>query len=407
MHLHPLPALIRSSPEHRDRMFRPFASLSMLSFLLCALSVSPCTLLAQTAQAPSTAQTTPSTPETGLTRAVPRPPASPLPPPLPHPVLDRVRSAGSLSCGLAKEEEDYSRAEDHGNRAAFDIDLCKAVAVALFGPGAHLVVKNYPDEPAAIRALLTGEINLLASVSPTVANTARDLTFTQPVLFDGQGFLLPNNPAVHTPLDLAGKKVCFLTGSDAEAGLHHYAAKQGIAYVWYPFSEAGEMEAAFFTGNCDAISSDVTSLANIRAIVGARAATYTILPQLIRQDPLAAATIGDVRFANIVSWTLSALLTAEQLGVTQANAALPAPATQPQTQPLGDETRRFLGQRFGTGTLLGLDPHWTANVIQTVGNYGEIFDRDLGTGSPLRLDRGENRLWDAGGLQFPLPLTDH
>ena len=393
-------------------MFRPFPSLSPPSFLLSPAfvlllsTVSPVALSAQTTQASQTTQTTP---PAQLPRAVPRPtqpPAVPLPPPLPHPVLDRVRATGSLSCGLAKEEEDYSRAEDHGNRAAFDIDLCKAVAVALFGAGAHLVVKNYPDEPAATRALLTGEVDLLASASPTVANTAKDLAFTQPVLFDGQGFLLPNNPAVHTPLDLAGKKVCFLTGSDAEAGLHHYAAGHGIAYVWYPFSEAGEMEAAFFTGNCDAISSDVTSLANIRAIVGPRSASYTILPQLIRQDPLAAATTGDVRFAAIVNWTLDALLTAEQLGITQATAAAPLPATQSQTLPLGDETQQFLGQRFGTGTLLGLDPHWTANVIRTVGNYGEIFDRDLGAGSPLRLDRGENRLWNAGGLQFPSPLTD-
>ncbi len=392
-------------------MFR--TSLPPLFSLLCLCVASPFTLPAQMAQAPQTTETTTPTQSTGLTRAVPpppQPPAIPLPPPLPHPVLDRIRSAGSLACGLSKEEEDYSRAEDHGNRAAFDIDFCKAVSVALFGPGAHLLVKNYPDEPAAIKALLTGEIDLLASASPTVANTAKDLTFTQPVLFDGQGFLLPNNPAVHTPLDLAGKKVCFLTGSDAEAGLHRYAAKHGIAYVWYPFSEAGEMEAAFFTGNCDAISSDVTSLANIRAIVPARSASYTILPQLIRQDPLAAATTGDVRFAAIVNWTLSALLSAEQLGITQATAASQPPASQPQPQPqpqpLGDETQQFLGQRFGTGTLLGLDPHWTANVIQTVGNYGEIFDRDLGATSPFRLDRGENRLWNAGGLQFPSPLTD-
>ena len=374
-------------------MFRPFTPLRPFALLLCLLPAPFAVLLAQTHQ-PIQAVAAP-----------PKPAVAPLPPPLPHPVLDRIHAAHSLACGLSKEEEDYSRAEDHGNRAAFDIDFCKAVAVALLGPGAHLVVKNYPDEPAATRALLTGEIDLLASASPTVANTARDLTFSQPVFFDGQGFLLPNNPAVRSPLDLAGKKVCFLTGSDAEAGLHFYAAKHGIAYIWYPFSEAGEMEAAFFTGNCDAISGDVSSLANIRAIVGPRAADYTILPQLIRQDPLAAATTGDARLAAIVNWTLNALLTAEQLGLTQANVHAQLTAAQPQIY--GSEVQGFLGQRFGTGALLGLDPHWTANVVQAVGNYGEIYDRDLGAGSPLRLDRGENRLWNAGGLQFPSPVTDH
>ena len=153
--------------------------------------------------------------------APPAPAKTPIP--LPHPVLDRVHAAHAFVCGVAKEEEDYSRAEDHGNRAAFDIDMCKAVAVAVLGSGAKLVVKIYPDEPAAVRALATGEVDLLASASITVDNTAQGLLFTRPTLYDGQGFLIANNPSVHTPLDLAGKKVCFLTGSIAESVLHAYA----------------------------------------------------------------------------------------------------------------------------------------------------------------------------------------
>ncbi len=342
---------------------------------------------------------------------------APAPPPVPvpvkkvqapvvllHPVLDRVRRTKTLNCGVAKEEEDYSRSEDHGNRASLDIDFCQAVAVAVLGPGTQLVVRSFPDEPAANVALTAGEIDLLASGSPTVANTAKGFTYTQPIFFDGQGFLLPKNPAVHTPLDLAGKKVCFLTASDAEAGLHSYAAIHGITYVWYPFSEAGEMEAAFFTGNCDAITSDITSLANIRGIEGTRLADYTVLPQLIRQDPLAAVTFGDTVFASLVNWTLNALIEAEQLGITQKNvyAQLSSPGLEKQP-----ELQQFLGQQYGIGSLMGLHPHWTADVVQAVGNYGEIFDRDLGDQSSLHLDRGQNRLWTAGGLQFPLPLTDH
>ncbi len=323
---------------------------------------------------------------------------------LAHPVLDRVRRAKTLNCGVAKEEEDYSRSEDHGNRASLDIDFCQAVTVAVLGPGTPLVVKSFPDEPAANAALMAGEIDLLASGSPTVTNTAKGFTYSQPVFFDGQGFLLPKNKAVHTPLDLAGKKICFLTASDAEAGLHSYAVAHGIAYVWYPFSEAGEMEAAFFTGNCDAITSDVTSLANIRGIEGTRLANYTVLPQMIRQDPLAAVTFGDPVFASLVNWTLNALIEAEQLGVTQANVHAQLSLSTLETRP---ELQQFLGQRYGIGSLLGLEPHWTANVVQAVGNYGEVFDRDLGERSSLHLDRGENRLWTAGGLQFALPLTDH
>lgn len=327
---------------------------------------------------------------------VPPPPKAPLPPALPHPVLDRIRSAHTFKCGVSKEEEDYSRAEDHGNRAAFDIDLCKAVAVAILGPGAPLVVKSYPDEPVALRALRTGEIDMVATASPTVTNTANDIVFTRPAFYDGQGFLTPNSPTLRTPGDLAGKKICFLTGSGAEEGLHDFATQHGFSYVWYPFSEAGEMEAAFFTGNCDAVSSDVSQLANIRIIDARRAGDFKILPQLIRQDPLAMATSGtDVRLAAIAQWTLETLIAAEQLGLTQDTARLQINSPRPEIQAV-------LGQRFGSGTALGLDPHWGANVITAVGNYGEVFGRDLGTHSTLGLDRGQNRQWTDGGLLFGL-----
>ncbi len=316
----------------------------LLAFCLFA----PCSLVQIKAQSRASLQ------------AVPPPAKTPLP--LPHPVLDRIHAAHSFACGVSKEEEDYSRAEDHGNRAAFDIDICKAVAVAVLGSGAKLVVKSYPDEPAAVKALLTGEVDLLASASITVANTAQGLIFTRPTLYDGQGFLIANNPAVHTPLDLASKKVCFLTGSIAESGLHAYAEAHGVSYMWYPFSEAGEMEAAFFTGNCDAVTSDITQLANIRAIDARRAKDFTLLPQVIRQDPLAAAVAGDdARLAAIVGWTVETLITAEALNVTQANVRSFGKDMRPAVQQL-------LGQRYGTGTLLGLDPHWGAAVLEGVGN---------------------------------------
>ncbi|MGI4828738.1 MAG: hypothetical protein ACRYFU_11190 [Janthinobacterium lividum] len=325
---------------------------------------------------------------------VPPPPAPAQRTDLPHPVIDRIRAAQSVTCGVSKEEEDYSRAEDHGNRAAFDIDLCKAVAVAVLGPGSKLVVKSFPDEPAAITALKNGTVDLLATASPTVANAATGLVFTRPVFYDGQGFLTPNLATIHSPLDLAGKKVCFLTASLAEDGLHSFATQHGISYIWYPFSEAGEMEAAFFTGNCDAITSDMSQIANIHGIDPRRAKDFKVLPQLIRQDPLATATAGDdTRFAAIISWTIETLITAEQLGVTQANVRTVVSSTRPEVQEL-------LGQRYGSGTLLGIDPHWGANVLEAVGNYGEIFDRDLGLHSKLGIDRGENRLWTDGGLMF-------
>ena len=315
----------------------------------------------------------------------------------PTPTLDRIRAANSVNCAVIREEEDYSRASDHGNRAAFDIDFCKAVAVATLGPGARFVVKVFPDEPNALKALQHSEVDMIASASPLVTSNVAGIEFTRPTLYDGQGLILLNNPAIHSPLDLAGKKVCFLLSTHSEDGLRAYAARRHITYIWFGFSEAGEMYAAFFTGNCDAMTSDVTQLANVRAIDKHRAPEFTILPELIRKDPLAPAFLGnDERFAAIVTWTVETLIEAEELGVSQANADSLLTSEDPETKDL-------LGHRYGTGAKLGLDDHWGLNVIKATGNYGEIFDRDLGEKSPLRIDRGANRLWTNGGLMIATP----
>ncbi len=312
-------------------------------------------------------------------------------------VLDRIRAAHSLTCGVVKEEEDYSRATDHGNRAAFDIDMCKAVAVAVLGSGARFTVKVYPDEPEGTAALAKGEVDLLPTASPTVKNQTAGLAFAAPTFYDAQGFLVRTDPAVHTARDLAGKKVCYLTGSEADGGVRAYAAREHIEYVWYPFSEAGEMEAAFFTGNCTAVTSDISSLANLRGINKSRAGEFTILPDHIRKDPLAPAwRAADPQFGAVVAWTVQALVEAEELGVTRTD----LPRMKTSADP---EVRLLLGKPFSTGRALGLDTHWAANVIDATGNYGEIFDRDLGVDSPLRLDRAENRLYTQGGLMYALP----
>ena len=320
----------------------------------------------------------------------------------PTPTMDRIRAAHSLNCAVIKEEEDYSRAEDHGNRAAFDIDMCKAVAVAILGPGAPFIIKPYPDEPTALKALRQSEVDLIASASPLVNSSVAGIGFPRPTFYDGQGLMFPNNPAIHSPSDFAGKKVCFLLSTNSETGLHDYANRQHINYIWFAFSEAGEMDAAFFTGNCDALSSDVSQLANVRAHDRARANDFTILPELIRKDPLAPAfDAADTRFAAVVTWTVETLIEAEELDVTQKSIDAMLSSTIEDS-----EVKDLLGHKYGTGARLGLDDHWGANVIKATGNYGEIFDRDLGQNSPLRLDRGANRLWTKGGLMMAIPPSN-
>jgi general L-amino acid transport system substrate-binding protein len=316
--------------------------------------------------------------------------------------LDRVRAGHSLTCGVIQEEEDYSHAEDHGNRAAFDLDMCKAVAVAVLGRGAAFTVKVFPAEQDGVKALRRGTVELLASASPTLRNEIDEgLGFTRPTFYDGEELMILNDAAVRSPLDLAGKKVCFVIESRTETGLRDYAAREHISYVWYPFSEAGEMEAAFFTGNCAALAGDVSQLANTRAIDPKRAHDFTILPQILREDPLAAAyRQGDPQFAAVVNAVVDALIEAEELGVTRENAGSASMAASPEFA-----VQALLGRPLGTGALLGLDRHWARNVIEATGNYGELFARDLGVGSPLRLERGENRLWTEGGLMYA-PLLD-
>lgn len=326
--------------------------------------------------------------------------AASLLPAIPHPVFDRVRRTNSLVCGISREEEDYSRVTDHGNRAAFDIDLCKAVSVAVGGPAAQLVLRSFPDEAAALHALRSSQVDLVATASLSLRNTAQDIAFSAPVLLDGQTVLFPNDRRIRTAADLAGRRVCFLTGSAAEEGLHDYASAHGISYTWYPFSEAGEMEAALFTGNCDAVTGDLSSLANIRAIEPQRTAAFTVLADTFRPDPLAVATwAGDPRFTAVVYWTVEALLQAEELKITRGSAAHAAMAQNAAAAQL-------LGQRFGTGALLGLRDRWIAELLDAVGNYGEIFERDLGAGSRLHLDRGENRPASQGGQLVAIPLRD-
>ncbi|WP_158615368.1 transporter substrate-binding domain-containing protein [Acidipila sp. EB88] len=312
------------------------------------------------------------------------------------PVLDRIHTAKSLACGVIKEEEDYSRATDHGNRAAFDLDLCKAAAVATLGLGANFTISVFPDEPAGVKALKEGRLDLLASASPSLNNTAQGLGFAPVTFHDGETLMVPNSAAVHSAADLAGKKICFVITSQSEAGLRTYAARKHISYIWYPFSEVGEMEAAFFTGNCAGLAGDVSQLANTRAINRAQSANYTILADTFRHDPLAPAYRSvDPQFAAIVNATVELLFAAEALGVTRSNVDAMASSEDP-------EIHELLGHKLGSGSLLNINDQWGAQVIKSVGNYGEMFDRDLGKDSPLRIDRGADRLWEQGGVLYPM-----
>ena len=315
--------------------------------------------------------------------------------------VDRVKAAAALSCGVNTEEPEYSTQDAHGNHSVFDVDICKAVAVAVLGPNAKFTVKSFRDEQDALKALKAGEIALLATGSPNLINTANTgFGFAPPIFYDYQGFLVNKTMGITSPKDLAGKKICFLGGTEIETQLESYMQREKIKWLPFPFEEEGEMEAAFVTRNCAAITADVSQLAYERLGFKSVAKNFEILPDVIAKDPLAPAyTLDDPRWATIVNWTVEALIQAEESGVTQVNVN--------EMKKSNNEDmviRRLLGTQRGYGQLIGLDDAWAARVIEAVGNYGEMYERDLGSGSVMKLPRGANNLWTQGGLMYALPI---
>ena len=315
--------------------------------------------------------------------------------------LDRIKAAGSLPCGINTEEPEYSTQDAHGNHSVFDADICKAVAIAVLGTNAKFTIVPFRDEQDALKALKSGEIMLLATGSPNLINTANTgFGFAPPIFYDYQGFLVNKTMGITSPKDLTGKKICFLGGTEIETQLESYMQREKIKWLPFPFEEEGEMEAAFVTRNCAAITADVSQLAYERLGFKSVAKNFEILPDVIAKDPLAPAyRLDDPQWATIVNWTVEALIQAEESGVTQAN------VNEMKKRNNEDMViRRLLGMQRGYGQLIGLDDAWAARVIEAVGNYGEMYERDLGSGSAMKLARGANALWTQGGLMYALPI---
>jgi general L-amino acid transport system substrate-binding protein len=313
--------------------------------------------------------------------------------------LDRIKATASLPCGVNIEEPEYSTQDAHGNHIVFDVDICKAVAVAVLGPEAKFSVKSFRDEQDALKALKSGEIALLATGTPNYVNTvSATVGFARPIFYDYQAFFVNRTMGIASPKDLAGKKVCFLGGTEIETQLTSYMQREKIRFLPFSFQEEGEMEAALVTRNCAALTADISQLGYERLGFKGVAKNFEILPEVIAKDPLAPAySLDDPQWATIVNWTVEALIQAEESGVMQANIE--------EMKKSDDEViRRLLGVHRGYGQFLGLDDAWAARVIEAVGNYGEMYERDLGSGSVMKLPRSANKLWTQGGLMYALPI---
>ncbi|CAN7511322.1 amino acid ABC transporter substrate-binding protein [Phyllobacterium sp. LjRoot231] len=315
--------------------------------------------------------------------------------------LDDVKKKGFLQCGVNSGLAGFSAPDDKGEWAGFDVDYCRAVSAAIFGDATK--VKFTPlSAKDRFPALQSGEIDvLIRNTTWTLSRDAQGMDYIGANYFDGSGFMINTKklPGINSASQLSGASVCVQTGTTNELVTADYFKAHAMEYQPVVFEKLEEVKAAYDSGRCDVYSTDRSQLYSIRLSLSAPS-DHIVLPEILSKEPLGPATRqGDSQWTDIIRWTHYALLTTEELGITQGIADALA-------ETGGPEIKRVLGQEVNTklGTDLGLTTDWVANIVKAVGNYGEVFDRNLGAGSPLKIDRGINALWNKGGLQYAMPI---
>jgi general L-amino acid transport system substrate-binding protein len=314
--------------------------------------------------------------------------------------LDIVRQRGMLICGVNVGLGGFSLPDSQGVWRGLDIDMCRAVAAAVFGDAGKV---RYQGLTSANRftALQSGEVDLLAR--NTTLTFLRDATIGLQMagvnFYDGQGFLVRKSANVNSVKDLAGGTVCMLQGSTHEMNLVDWMKEHQVELHTVLLDATDVLITAFQSGRCDAASSDGSNLASVRATGLRNPDDYVILPERISKEPLGPMVRrADDQWLDVVRWSLMAMIEAEELGVTSANAdKMLAESPNPAVQ-------RLLGKTGDFGKLMGVDNAWALHIIRQVGNYGESYERNVGMGSPLKLERGTNALWTKGGLMYAIPF---
>ena len=288
--------------------------------------------------------------------------------------------------------------DDKGVWKGIDVDTAKAVAAAIFGD-AEKVKFVAVTAVQRLPALQSKEIDVLCrnTTQTLTRETVNGLNFAHVNYYDGQGFLVPKKLGVKSAKDLGGATICVLPGTTTEMNAASYFRTYGIQWKPLVIEQTAELSKAFFAGRCDCLTSDASQLAAHRS-VAPNPEDYILLPEIISKEPLAPVVRhGDDEWFDIVNWTVMALIEAEEQGITSKNVDEMLKSADPNIQ-------RFLGVTPGMGKALGLDEKWAYNIIKQVGNYGEIFDRNVGPNTPLKLDRGLNALWTKGGLMYAAPF---
>lgn len=316
--------------------------------------------------------------------------------------LDDVKAKGFLQCGVHTGLAGFAAPNDKGEWLGFDADYCRALAAAIFGDATK--VKFTPlNAKERFTALQSGEVDvLMRNTTWTISrDTSLGLDFGGVNYYDGQGFIINSKklPGINSALQLSGAAVCVQAGTTTELNLADYFRTNNMDYNPVVFEKIDEVAAAYDAGRCDAYTTDQSGLYGIRLTL-TNPDDHVVLPEVISKEPLATAVRqGDSQWADVVRWVHYALLNAEEMGITQANVEEMKNSDNP-------EIRRLLGTEADTkiGTDLGLENDWVVSIVKGVGNYGEIFERNVGADSPLKIARGINAQWTKGGLQYGMPI---
>jgi general L-amino acid transport system substrate-binding protein len=311
--------------------------------------------------------------------------------------LDKVKARGQLVCGAHPGLAGFGLPDDQGVYRGFDVDKCRAIAAAIFNDPnkVRYIAINAKDRPTI---LASGEIDvLMRNTTWTMSRELGGMFFTGVSYYDGQGFMVRKSLGVDSALKLDGASVCVQQGTTTELNLADYFRANNMKLEAVVFATDEEATKAYDSGRCDAYTTDSSGLYSERLKMS-KPDDHIVLPEIISKEPLGPAVRkDDIQWFEIVQWTHYALVTAEELGVTQANVDEMLNSPNP-------DIRRLLGVEGDFGQTMGLTNDWAYRIIKAIGNYGESFERNVGMGSPIKINRGLNKLWNKGGLQYAPPI---
>jgi general L-amino acid transport system substrate-binding protein len=315
------------------------------------------------------------------------------------PTVDAIKKNDKVICGANGNRAGFSSLDSKGQWVGMDVDTCKAIAAAVLGDKDKVQLVKTTTQ-TRFTALQTGEVDVLTrNVTWTLSRDSKlGIDFVAPTFYDGQGFMVNKNTGAKTVKDLGGATVCVLPGSTSEKVTADVFKANGLEYTPVVIESKKELNTAFFGGRCDVHVQSTSGLSSARATVASNPADYIILPGIYGKDPMGPVVRqGDPQFKDIVAWTVYAMLEAEESGVTSKN-------VDEMRNSKDANIARLLGTSGNLGETLGLDNDWAYQIIKQVGNYGEVYDRNVGEGSPLKLSRGINDLWTRGGLLYAPPF---